>query len=105
MCSKPGFLNIYGVSQQPETKEYIIVLQYANDGNLLSYLGQNINKLTWKMKMECLKGITDRLIAIHDAGLVHCDLHGGNVVLDNTSLKLDYDYISKQFVRGLSKPF
>ena len=56
------------------------------------------------MKLECVKGIVDRLIAIHDTGLVHCDLHGGNIVLDKI-LKLEYDYLSKQFVRGLSKPF
>ena len=63
-------------------------MQYANNGSLLSYLDQNINKLTWKMKLDCLKEIAYDLYSIHDAGLVHCDLHGGNIVLhDNTNTR------------------
>ena len=56
-------------------------MQYANKGSLLSYLDQNINKLTWKEKLQCLWDIAYRLWAIHISGLVHCDLHGGNIVM------------------------
>ena len=80
-----SFLKIYGVTQDPETKEYMIVMQYANNGSLLSYLDQNINKLTWRMKLERLRSIAIDLDNIHRMGLVHCDLHGGNIILhDNT---------------------
>src|SRR5438132_4305811 len=58
----------------------MIVMQYANNGSLLSYLDQNINKLTWKMKLRHLKSIAMYLYIIHMVGLVHCDLHGGNIV-------------------------
>ena len=43
-------------------------------------MDQNINKLTWKMKLHQLKDIAGYLENIHDVGLVHCDLHGGNIV-------------------------
>src|SRR6185369_3657984 len=79
-----SFLSIYGVTQDPETKDYMIIMQYANNGSLLSYLVQNINKLTWKMKLGYLKDIAWYLDNIHHAGIVHCDLHGGNVVLHET---------------------
>src|SRR5438132_7895999 len=59
----------------------MIVMEYANNGSLLSYLDQNINKLTWKMKLRHLKSIAMYLYIIHMVGLVHCDLHGGNIVL------------------------
>src|SRR6185437_6414908 len=75
-----SFLKVYGVTQDPETKEYMIVMQYANNGSLLSYLDQNINKLTWIDKLECLHSIAGYLSIIHEVGLVHCDLHGGNIV-------------------------
>src|SRR5437879_3261804 len=82
MCSYGfKFLKIYGITQQPATKEYMIVMQYANYGSLSSYLEQNINKLTWKMKLQYLIRIAENLQNIHDGRLIHCDLHGGNIVL------------------------
>ena len=61
----------------------MIVMQYADNGNLLSYLDQNINKLAWKDKLEHLQTIAMHLCDIHIKGLVHCNLHGGNIVLHN----------------------
>jgi serine/threonine protein kinase len=75
------FLRIHGVTQDPITEAYIIVMQYANDGDLLSYLNRNINKLTWTMKLWLLNDIADSLSSIHTENLVHCDLHGGNIIL------------------------
>ena len=54
----------------------------------MSYLNQNINKLTWRDKLRRLTDIANYLDTIHYAGLVHCDLHGGNIVLHDY-----YDYI------------
>ena len=63
----------------------MIVMQYADNGSLLSYLNQNINKLTWMDKLHYLSCIGRHLYAIHKTGLVHCDLHGRSIVLhDNT---------------------
>src|SRR6185295_265533 len=73
------------MTQDPETKEYMIVMQYANNGSLLSYLDKNIDKLTWRMKLGHLYYIARYLWTIHNAGLVHCDLHGGNIVLDGNT--------------------
>ena len=86
MCSDSriyGFLKIYGVTQQPETKEYMIVMQHAEHGSLPSYLDRNINKLTWNMKLQWLGDIAYNLCNIHTMNLIHCDLHGGNIVLNN----------------------
>src|SRR5438128_10785853 len=63
----------------------MIVMQYANNGSLLSYLYQNINKLTLKMKLQYLWYIAWNLYDIHDKQLIHCDLHGGNIVLNQTT--------------------
>ena len=57
----------------------MIVMQYANNGSLLSYLHQNINNLTWRDKLLHLKNIALYLYYIHSEGLVH----GGNIVLHN----------------------
>ena len=60
-------------------------MQYAKNGSLLSYLDQNINNLTWRMKLQHLWNIAIFLKNIHEVGLVHCDLHGGNIVLDRST--------------------
>jgi len=56
-------------------------MQYANNSNLLLYLDQNNSKLTWKKKLQLAKDIAWYLHSIHGAGLVHCDLHGENIVM------------------------
>src|SRR5205807_6858167 len=82
------FLDIYGVTQDPETKEYMIVMQYANNGSLLSYLDQNINNLTWMDKLEHLENIAWYLHIIHEVGLVHCDLHCENIIMHNNTSRI-----------------
>jgi len=70
-------------------------MQYADNGNLLSYLDQNINEMTWWMKLRYLKDIAYHLLRIHNAGLVHCDLHGGNILMHNKDFRR-----SKVFICG-----
>ena len=84
-----NFLRLYGVTQDPETYECVIVMQYANKGSLLSYLDQNINKLTWERKLWHLEDIAYYLKDIHTVGLVHCDLHGGNIVMHDNWDKIE----------------
>ncbi|RIB09572.1 hypothetical protein C2G38_2108313, partial [Gigaspora rosea] len=48
-------LAIYGITQNTETKEYLMVFQYANDGSLYKYLRKNFCNLTWQAKLEILK--------------------------------------------------
>src|SRR5438128_2635514 len=80
----------------------MIVMQYANRGSLSSYLDQNINKLTWKMKLQYLYDIAGRLHDIHWKNLIHCDLHGGNIVLH--SIRKDTQSITPLICDlGLSK--
>ena len=79
----------------------MIIMQYANNGSLPSYLDQNINKLTWKMKLQYLKDIADKLDNIHRIQLIHCDLHGGNIVLDDNNHDKSIESLICDF--GLSK--
>jgi len=56
-------------------------MQYANNGSLLFYLDQSINELTWMDKLLSLRTIAYNLWTIHNVGLVHCNLHDGNIVV------------------------
>ena len=59
-----------------------------------------INKLTWKRKTQYLKNIADYLDNIHHVGSVHCDLHGGNILLHNNYVGFE---IENEF--QLSSPY
>src|SRR5207247_3920847 len=75
-----GILDIYGVSQDPNTKEYILVMRYANDGSLTDYITKKFKNLEWRHKIEILYSIISGLNIIHQEKLVHRDLHSGNIL-------------------------
>ncbi|CAG8621287.1 570_t:CDS:10, partial [Acaulospora morrowiae] len=74
-------LEIYGLTKNTTTNQYMIVLQYANNGDLRQYLETNFKELTWKDKLSRLMDISKDLSLIHEAKYIHCDLHSGNIVL------------------------
>ncbi|RIB23388.1 kinase-like domain-containing protein [Gigaspora rosea] len=73
-------LEIYGLTQNTETKEYMMVIQYANKGDLHNYLKLNFEEIIWEDKLSLLIDISKDLIKIHQAGYIHCDLHCGNIL-------------------------
>src|SRR6185369_10089090 len=75
-----GVLDIYGISQDPNTKEYILVVRYASDGSLRDYLTKKFKDLKWTDKIRMLHNIILGLNNIHQEQLVHHDLHSGNIL-------------------------
>src|SRR6185369_15610106 len=78
--SYEGIIDIYGVSQDPDTKEYILIMRYARNGNLRDYLTKRFKTLKWKDKIRILHSIILGLNSIHQEQLVHHDLHSGHVL-------------------------
>lgn len=76
-------LQCYGMSQDPSTKNYVIVLEYAEHGNLRKYLSENIANTSWKLKLSLACDIAKALKTIHGANLIHHDFHCGNVLITN----------------------
>ncbi|CAB5388893.1 unnamed protein product [Rhizophagus irregularis] len=74
-----GILKIYGISQDPYTNDYIIVLQLA-DGNFVNYKYIK-QSWYWFEKLYILNNIIDCLKIIHDNQMVHHDLHTGNILI------------------------
>ncbi|UZO14440.1 uncharacterized protein OCT59_005897 [Rhizophagus irregularis] len=75
-----GILKIYGISQNPATKDYIIVLQYANEGNFENY--KDVSKdWYWFERLYILRNIIKGLEKIHEIKMVHRDFHTGNILM------------------------
>ncbi|RHZ73723.1 hypothetical protein Glove_229g22 [Diversispora epigaea] len=69
-----NIINFYGISMDPKTQTYYLVLQYAKDGDLRTYLRNNFKSLDWKTIINMAKDITSGLRCIHDENIVHKDL-------------------------------
>ncbi|GBC10577.1 hypothetical protein RclHR1_09740002 [Rhizophagus clarus] len=74
----------YGISRCPFTRELIVVTSYAHDGDLRQYLSENFDTFTWEQRIITLKDIAVGLVTIHKAGLLHKDLHTGNILRDGS---------------------
>jgi serine/threonine protein kinase len=80
MHQESGFLQCYGISRNPETNEFITVLDYAKKSDLRNYLQENHRTLTWKNRLNIVTKIAKDLKVIHSTGLIHGDFHSGNVL-------------------------
>ncbi|GBC06591.1 hypothetical protein RclHR1_06940008 [Rhizophagus clarus] len=70
----------HGITQDPKTKNYVMVLKYAENGSLRNYLNESYNELTWENKIQYLWCIANGLNIIHEKELIHRDLHIGNIL-------------------------
>uniref|UniRef100_U9T9P1 Protein kinase domain-containing protein n=1 Tax=Rhizophagus irregularis (strain DAOM 181602 / DAOM 197198 / MUCL 43194) TaxID=747089 RepID=U9T9P1_RHIID len=77
-----NIIGLYGITQDPETKNYMMVLDYAKNGSLRNYLDERHNKLSWNDKFYYLFDIARGLQYIHGNKLIHRDLHAGNILHD-----------------------
>ncbi|CAG8616801.1 185_t:CDS:2 [Ambispora leptoticha] len=69
----------HGISQDPVTKNYLMVISYEEGGNLRQIL-QNNKGLSLRDKIYNLRTIANGLNVIHEQNLVHRDFHSGNIV-------------------------
>jgi serine/threonine protein kinase len=97
-CFSPHLINYFGITQNPGTNYYAIVMEFAENGDLRRYLRNNEIKLFWRQKLDILQNIVAGLEIIHVSGMTHRDLHTGNILLFK-----DFLYPSRITDLGLSK--
>ncbi|CAB5379024.1 unnamed protein product [Rhizophagus irregularis] len=56
-CRNGSVLRCYGITYNKNTKNYMLVMKYANGGDLRHYLSHNDSILTWGQKLLMLKEI------------------------------------------------
>ncbi|RIB29934.1 kinase-like domain-containing protein [Gigaspora rosea] len=93
-------LRIYGLTQNSETKEYMMVSQYADSGNLYKFLRTNFRDIYWQTKLKLLLDISNDLVGVHTTGYIHADFHSGNILLHKGINENMKSFISDM---GLSK--
>ena len=77
-------LKVYGISQNPDTKDYIMVTHYAEGESFNNWIKSDCS---WYEDIGALKCIIRGLGKIHEEKMVHRDFHIGNILLLNDSYK------------------
>jgi len=72
--------DLYGITKDPETKEFIMIVPFAEEGNLRSILSANFNSILWKEKISYLCYLTADLLTLHELEYCHKDIHSGNIL-------------------------
>jgi len=83
-----GIVRCHKISQDPKTQNYIMVMGYISGGNLRQCLNQN--RLTFESKLIQLFYIACGLKNIHNKGLIHKDLHSGNILINYNTHNQSY---------------
>src|SRR5690349_19295325 len=95
-CNYVGIVQIIGVTKILQTNEYAFVMPYCQSS--LQHLYRNKTyKIKWTKLIESLRYLALDLKQIHDKGLIHRNLHSGNILLDKDNDPLISDF-------GLCKP-
>ncbi|GBC13735.2 kinase-like domain-containing protein [Rhizophagus irregularis DAOM 181602=DAOM 197198] len=89
-----NILKIYGISQDPNTKNYIMVFEYAEGGSFDNYLDKNYESFDWFNGLKVLTNIINGLSEIHQKQMVHRDFHIGNILITKQEILNDFHIYS-----------
>ncbi|CAB4438055.1 unnamed protein product [Rhizophagus irregularis] len=67
---------------------YMLVMEYADGGSLRNYLKNNFSTLTWNDKHLMAYQLSSAVSYLHIEGVVHRDLHSGNILVHQNTIKL-----------------
>ncbi|GET04916.1 kinase-like domain-containing protein [Rhizophagus clarus] len=93
-------IGFYGITQDPVTKNYMMVLDYAEEGSLRNYLDKEYDKLNWDEKIDHMYDVTNGLEHIHENELIHRDLHIGNILKLKFNIAITDMGLSPEVLRG-----
>ncbi|CAI2170043.1 13045_t:CDS:2 [Funneliformis geosporum] len=88
VCKKPydstlfcvrRIVHCFGVTREP-SGYYMMVTNFANEGDLNSYIKKRHQDLKWERIIRLSRDIAKALRGLHRKGLIHRDLHSGNIL-------------------------
>ncbi|RGB40790.1 kinase-like domain-containing protein [Rhizophagus diaphanus] len=87
-------VHCFGVTRNPDTGNYMMVTNFANEGDLASYIKKHQQELTWERILRLSRDIAKALRELHRKGLIHCDLHSGNILNHVTCYGITWTWIA-----------
>ncbi|RIA84043.1 kinase-like domain-containing protein [Glomus cerebriforme] len=81
-CGLTYVVKCYGFTKDPISKNFAMVLEYVEDGNLRNQLKKS-KSIDWPEKIEILKQVGHHLCRLHEKEIIHKDFHIGNILCKN----------------------
>ncbi|KAF0349247.1 kinase-like protein [Gigaspora margarita] len=102
----PNIIKFDGISRDEITGNFMLILQYANGGNLREHLkekqNEGIYKILWNELIRIAIEITRGLKYLHDENIIHRDLHSMNILIHNGSALISDFGLSKKLRDSIS---
>ena len=106
MVYSTEIVHCYGITKDPETNNFMMVMEYIKNGSLRQHLNNNFNSLDRKEKVNNLYHIALGLEIIHVKGLIHHYFHCGNILCDDFDYYItDLGLCMKKFLKVLIKKY
>ena len=71
------------MTQDPVTKDMMIIMPYYSSGDLIQYITKDFYNISWHSKLRSLTYIIRGLQNIHSVEIVHRDFHSGNIFYES----------------------
>ncbi|CAG8478551.1 5696_t:CDS:2 [Ambispora leptoticha] len=101
-----NIIRFFGISSDEENQRYFLVMEFANNGNLLQYLQKNHNNLTWPDRIRMAREIASGLNCIHHEN--HCKnvlVHNGHMKIADYGLGKDLEDSACDSIHGGIVPY